>query len=106
VRPGHEAALINVSQGGALIETLCRLVPGAAIDLQFTTGEGRVSVRGRVLRCAVAHLRPSGVFYRGAIAFERSLPWPPAATWQGYGVPHGEGRQPAERATHDTRPLA
>ena len=75
VRPGHRARLIDVSAGGALIETSHRLLPGTAVELQVATGTDRASVRGRVLRCAVVRVRPTWVCYRGAIAFDRYLPW-------------------------------
>jgi hypothetical protein len=75
VRPGHQARLIDVSAGGALIETSHRLLPGAPVELQVETGTDRASVRGRVLRCAVVRVRPTWVCYRGAIAFDRHLPW-------------------------------
>lgn len=75
VRPGHHARLIDVSAGGALIETSHRLLPGASVELQVATGTDRTSVRGHVLRCAVVRVRPTWVCYRGAIAFDRHLPW-------------------------------
>ena len=75
VRPGHRARLIDVSAGGALIETTHRLLPGSSVELQVDTGTDRASVRGRVLRCAVVRVRPTWVCYRGAIAFDRHLPW-------------------------------
>jgi len=75
MRPGREVAVIDVSAGGALIETEQRLLPGTAIDLHLTTPERNVAMRGRVLRCTVARLRSSSVSYRGAIGFDRSLPW-------------------------------
>jgi hypothetical protein len=75
VRPGHRARVIDVSAAGALIETSHRLLPGTAVELQVETGTGRASVRGQVLRCAVVRLRPTWVCYRGAIAFDRHLPW-------------------------------
>jgi hypothetical protein len=75
VRPGHRARLIDVSAGGALIETSHRLLPGASVELQVETVSDRASVRGQVLRCAVVRLRPTWVCYRGAIAFDRHLPW-------------------------------
>ena len=75
VRPGHRARLIDVSAGGALIETSHRLLPGSSVELQVDTGTDRASVRGRVLRCAVVRVRPTWVCYRGAIAFDRHLPW-------------------------------
>ena len=75
VRPGHPARLIDVSAGGALIETSHRLLPGASVELQVDMGTNRTNVRGRVVRCAVVRLRPTWVCYRGAIAFDRHLPW-------------------------------
>jgi hypothetical protein len=47
----------------------------AAVELQVETGTDRASVRGRVLRSAVVRVRPTWVCYRGAIAFDRHLPW-------------------------------
>ena len=75
LRPGHRARFIDVSAGGALIETSHRLLPGASVELQVATGTDRASLRGRVLRCAVVRVRPTWVCYRGAIAFDRHLPW-------------------------------
>lgn len=75
VRPGHRARVIDVSAGGALIETSHRLLPGTSVELQVDTGSERASVRGQVLRCAVVRVRPTWVCYRGAIAFDRHLPW-------------------------------
>ena len=75
VRPGHHARLIDVSPGGALIETSHRLLPGTPVELQVETGTVRARIRGQVLRCVVVRLRPTGVCYRGAIVFDRHLPW-------------------------------
>ena len=75
VRPGHRAKLIDVSAGGALIETTHRLLPGTSIELHVETRSHRTNVRGRVLRCAIVLVRPSWVCYRGAIGFDRHLPW-------------------------------
>ena len=74
VRPGHSAALLNLSAGGALVDTEHRLLPGSIVDLQMRTKSDRISMRGRVVRCAVVRLRPA-VCYRGAIAFDQYLPW-------------------------------
>jgi hypothetical protein len=75
VRPGHRARLVNVSAGGALIDTHYRLLPGTTVELQMEAREGRTTMRGRVLRCSVVRVRPNSVCYRGAIAFDRQLPW-------------------------------
>lgn len=75
VRPGFRARLIDVSAGGALIETSHRLLPGSSVELCVETGTGRASIRGQVLRCTVVRVRPTWVCYRGAIEFDRHLPW-------------------------------
>lgn len=90
IRPGHAARLIDLSAGGALVETNCRLLPGTDVELHVETSTKRTNVRGRVLRCAVVHLHPRAVTYRGAIGFDRHLPW--LAEEDGYGVPGGEKR--------------
>jgi hypothetical protein len=99
VRAGRDAAVVNVSAGGILIDTLHRLLPGTAIELQLSVGDERIEVRGRVVRSAVSGLGHGQVSYRGAIAFERAL------TIDGYGVPtlhatdRRHGREDATRFT-------
>lgn len=75
IRPGHHAVVIDVSDGGALIETAHRLLPGTPVELMMETSANKTAVRGRVLRSAVACVRPSSVSYRGAIGFDRALAW-------------------------------
>jgi hypothetical protein len=75
IRPGHAAAVIDASSHGALLETTHRMLPGHHVELQVETEQTRANVRARVVRCAVAHVRANGLSYRGAVAFERHLPW-------------------------------
>lgn len=75
VRPGHRAELIDVSDGGALVETTHRLLPGTTVELHIATAEGSTRVRGRVVRCGVSKLFPAAVWYRGAVQFDRLPPW-------------------------------
>jgi PilZ domain-containing protein len=75
VRPGHHARIVDVSAAGVLIETAYRLLPGTSVELQVETEKTHTRVRGEVLRCAVAGLRADVVSYRGAIRFDRHLPW-------------------------------
>jgi hypothetical protein len=82
VRPGNRVRVIDVSAAGVLIETNHRLLPGTDVELQVETGTERASVRGHVLRCAVVRLRPTWVCYRGAIAFDRHLPWFVDERWE------------------------
>ena len=75
VKPGHDVELIDISSGGALVEGVRRLLPGTAVELFLVAGDLCASIRGRVLRCAIVGLKPTSVTYRGAIGFDRDLPW-------------------------------
>ena len=106
VRPGREVALVDVSAGGALLESVHRLLPGSLIDLHLASPGRAVSIRGRVLRCVVARLRPTGVRYHGAIKFDRDLGWFEDHDTVGYSVPAAETRDfPPSRgdATREAR---
>jgi hypothetical protein len=103
IRPGHDVLVVNVSAGGALVETARRLLPGLGIELRVAAQHGRASMRGRVLRSFVARLRPDGVWYRGSIQFDQCLPWFSHEPDCGYLIPGGETgpRQPQRAdATH------
>ena len=72
LRPGQEVYLLNISRGGALLESHARMLPGARADLQLA-GVHRRIVHGHVDRCRIAALDP--VRYHGAIVFECALDW-------------------------------
>jgi hypothetical protein len=75
LKPGPLLTLIDVSAGGALIETPARLTPGAHVLIEFLApGTRRATVlRSRVIRAQVASLDESCVRYRGACSFEQML---------------------------------
>lgn len=103
IRPGKRVTVIDVSAGGALLETGHRLLPGASVELHLQNDHRRATVRGRVLRCYVARIRSTSVCYRGAILFDRYLPWFAEDDSAGYSVPCSEGHsgQPSRAdATH------
>ena len=104
VRPGHEVTVLDVSSGGALVETRHRMLPGVVVELHLETTERRTSIRGRVLRCAVSRLRSSSVSYRGAIGFDRHLPWFADDEAVGYAVPTPD-RRPGAHGRAETTPL-
>lgn len=73
--PGRSVDVINLSPGGALIETAYRLLPGAPVELQLAGPSIFERVRGHVVRSHVAVLdRERGIRYRGALVFEKQLP--------------------------------
>jgi hypothetical protein len=90
VRPGHEAAVLDISSNGALIETALRLMPGRQIELQIERGGQITPIRGRVMRSQVARVQPSRVSYRGAIGFEQPLAWLGVHAKQDEYAVHGE----------------
>jgi hypothetical protein len=89
LRPGREAALVNLGERGALVEGTARLRPGAHVVLQLTgpghepgpeaspdrrRGAHSTPISGTVVRCQVFALcGHTGVRYRGAISFDAAI---------------------------------
>lgn len=82
LRTGRELDVINVSNGGALVEGTARLLPGTHVEVHVVTRDGRMLVRSRVVRAYVSHVTGDLVRYRGALAFERQVD-----TAGGYDLP-------------------
>ena len=91
-----------MSAAGALVETRHRMLPGAIVDFHLQTHDRRTSIRGRVLRCAVSRLGSTSVCYRGAVVFDRHLPWFEDETGTGYQVPSSERRPSGPRRADAT----
>jgi hypothetical protein len=73
IRPGHAASLLDISCGGAAIETTQRLLPGTLVELQLETQHRRACARGRIARCAVVSVEADRLSYRAAVCFEESI---------------------------------
>jgi hypothetical protein len=74
IKNGPRVTLIDLSVGGALLESDNRLCPGAVLALELT-GSSQIVVPLRVVRSQIASLR-EGALYRGACAFKRPLELP------------------------------
>ncbi|HTL02336.1 MAG TPA: PilZ domain-containing protein [Vicinamibacterales bacterium] len=74
LRPGRPAHIVDVSAGGALIETDWRLLPGTRVELQVGEPVALYKVNARILRCHVAQLDRGRIRYRGALVFDEHLP--------------------------------
>ena len=75
--PGLDAALVNLSAGGVLVETPTRLRPGARTVLRLTGAAGSWTVSGSVSRSWVAAIGAEhGVVYRSALVFDKPLDLP------------------------------
>lgn len=83
LRTGRDVAVVDVSDGGALLEGTARLLPGTHVDAHLITRDGRLLVRSRVLRAHVCHVDAEIVRYRAAVAFEQRVDTAP----HGYPVP-------------------
>ncbi len=77
LRPGRDIKVLDLSNGGALIEASVRLLPGASFVMQLTDIGGEHTIRGTVLRCYVSALdRDEGVRYRAALEFDQRFRFP------------------------------
>lgn len=65
---GPVVSLVDLSTGGAQIETSTRLQPGAAVVLELTRPDGDVPVPSTVLRSSVCRVVPETI-YRIALTF-------------------------------------
>jgi hypothetical protein len=74
LKPGPLLTLLDVSAGGALIQTPARLTPGAHVMIEFLAPGTRhaTALRSRVTRSQVAGL-DGCVRYRGACSFDEKL---------------------------------
>lgn len=70
LRPDQDILIVNLSAGGALVESATSLKPGSRADLQ-RPGAQRAIVRGRIARCRVIGIDP--MLYEAAILFEQPL---------------------------------
>ena len=68
---GTMARVVDISRGGALIETDVRLVPQQKIGFKVQLTQGDFRVTGSVLRSSIKSLQ--GPIYQSAIIFENPL---------------------------------
>ena len=72
VKYGPEVSLIDLSAGGAQIETTSyRFQPGSTIVVQIAAGSKTFAVPSLVLRAQVSRIAASAATYRTALAFKR-----------------------------------
>ena len=73
---GPVVSLIDLSSGGAQIETSSRLHPGSVVVVQISASGGEIAMPSTVLRSQVSRVAPF-TLYRSALSFKRRLD-PPA----------------------------
>jgi len=69
---GPEIKLINISTGGALIETQEPMSPGSSVSLRVVTTEAVHLLKGRILRCDTSTIGEGSVF-QCAITFNEDF---------------------------------
>lgn len=80
LRPGLDAAVVDLSPAGALVETATRLRPRMKTVLQLTADDAEVRASGEVVRAWVSAVAPGrGILYRGALRFDRQTVLPAGA---------------------------
>lgn len=73
LRGGASVDLIDISTGGALVESVERLTPNTKICLKVVTSDGTFMVQGRILRSIISQLT-GGPRYRSGISFDNKFP--------------------------------
>ena len=70
---GNTARVIDISRGGALIETDVRLCPQAKIGFKILMDKGDFRVTGTVLRSSITSLKGGAPIYQSSLVFENPL---------------------------------
>jgi len=74
LRSGTEVQVVDISNGGILLESASQILPGARVELFLFTRDQRWLVNGRVLRCQVSRVvKEDGVRYHAALVFNEPL---------------------------------
>jgi len=69
---GNTARVVDISRGGALIETDVRLCPQTKISFKVLMEQGDIRITGSVLRSSIKSLKGTPI-YESAIVFEHPL---------------------------------
>lgn len=98
LRHGPDLLIVNLAEGGALVEAATRLLPGSSVELYLAAPGWRWFAAARVLRCGVSALVPEqGVRYRAALQFQRPLH--PPGPQRDAAANAGEPRTDVQRGT-------
>ena len=75
-RTGYDVRLVDLSEGGALIEVNAPLRPGVTLTLEMAGPGLDTAVPLEVLRCYIANIRGESTVYRGACVFAHLIELP------------------------------
>ena len=82
---GAPLSLIDLSIGGAQVESAVTLRPGSTIVVQIHGEDKDIALASQVLRCHIAAIAPVAT-YRGALAFKRAVQLPGLASGKMYAA--------------------
>jgi hypothetical protein len=74
----HEAKVINISRGGALIECSEHMSPGSSISLHLLVAKTAYNIEGRITRSGLSSTNNQVPQYQSAIAFDKDFTLLPA----------------------------
>jgi hypothetical protein len=89
LRGAGDVTVVNLSQGGALVESTVRMLPGRACALHLNGTQDTRTLAGEIIRCELVHVEGGKLpLYRAAIAFSQEISdaWV-ATTRAGTGYP-------------------
>jgi hypothetical protein len=92
LRTGRELAVVDIGDGGALVEGTVRLLPGTHVEVHVVTREGRTLVRSRITRAAVFAVAADTLRYRAALVFDTRVNTAPSRVVATQSPPAGAAR--------------
>src|SRR5690606_15242690 len=70
---GGEIRLVDLSRGGARLETDRRMLPNSSLSLKLVTADATFVISGRVVRSRIVRLAQGGLGYDVAVSFSEPL---------------------------------
>lgn len=102
LRTGRELTVVEIGDGGALVEGTARLLPGTHVEVHVVTREGRTLVRSRVTRAWVFAVAADALQYRAALAFDARVNTAPS--WVVATHPARTGAEAGSNYPNQTNP--
>ena len=73
LRPGGQVDLLNISNGGMLVQTETHTKPGSVVRVYIVTTGAKYEVKAKIVRSEITTVDGSGLHYLLAIAFDEPL---------------------------------
>ena len=73
LRPGGQVEVLNISNGGMLVQTETRTKPGSVVRVCIFTTGAKYEVKAKVVRSEITTVDGSGLHFLLAVAFDEPL---------------------------------